>query len=312
MHTADHDIFKWLLTMGDHGPPEKCETRMLWLKQYQSLAGRWPLAIDRAIAGGYLSDRMAWAFASGYQAALHRLFPHLPEKTIAAFCVSEKNGNHPRAILTRLEPSGDGFVLNGRKTFVTGAMDADLLFVAASVGRTKAGQNKLKLAAVKTRAGGLTFTPMADLPIIPELPHCALKLENVRVTIDDVCKGDGYPGYVKPFRTIEDIHVCAAVTGYIFRLGMQYNWPETDLQQILSLALMLRSLSLKDPLSPHVHIILGGVLSHLDPLLSRISGLMENSDPDAFFMWQRDKPVFNIAAKARQQRLSAAWAMFTT
>ena len=42
----------------------------------------------QAIAGGFAADRVGWAFASGYQAALRALVTDLPHDTLTAFCVS--------------------------------------------------------------------------------------------------------------------------------------------------------------------------------------------------------------------------------
>lgn len=308
MDESRPDILKWLLMHARDPHLETWKTKEDWLRHYHTLSGQWPSTIERAVVGGVLSDRMAWAFASGYQAALQCMFPDVPDGKTAAFCVSEKDGNHPKAILTRLEPSEGGFVLNGQKAFVTGALDADLLFVAASVREKKEGKNPLKMVRVKNGADGLVATPMPPLPFIPELPHCTLLFENAWVSAKDVCPGDGYLDYVKPFRTLEDIHVCAAVSGFAFRMGIACNWPRHDLEQVLSLVLMVCTLPIKDPLSPALHIVLGGVFSHLERLVARIPALITNADNKTRKMWERDAPVLKIAAKARKQRLSTAWA----
>ncbi len=95
-----------------------------WWSMYQDLTGS---SGERARAGGRASDRLGFAFASGYQAAAERMFG-AGRKT--ALCATEAGGNHPRRIQTTLL---DGRV-TGEKTFVTLGTHADRLAVVARVG----------------------------------------------------------------------------------------------------------------------------------------------------------------------------------
>ena len=63
-----------------------------------------PRRAEQALLGGFDADRVGWAFASGYQAALRALLPELPADAVAAFCVTEESGNRPRDIHTRITP----------------------------------------------------------------------------------------------------------------------------------------------------------------------------------------------------------------
>lgn len=76
-------------------------------------------------------DRLGLAFAAGYSAALEHL---IPDVTLpCALCVTEADGNHPRAIKASLKASnaGPGYTLDGAKTFVTFGNIAKTLIVAA-------------------------------------------------------------------------------------------------------------------------------------------------------------------------------------
>jgi hypothetical protein len=44
--------------------------------RWQAEIDRWPSPADRAAAGGFFADRLGFAFATGYQAALSALCPH--------------------------------------------------------------------------------------------------------------------------------------------------------------------------------------------------------------------------------------------
>ena len=151
--------------------------------------------VEDAVSGGAAADRLGVAFAAGYAAALRALVPDLPRGERAALCATEEGGGHPRAILARF----DGATVTGRKTFVTGGLDAVRLLVVA-----RDGGDVLRLVSVSARGPGVVFVPLPPTPFAPEVGHAALQLEGAPA---ELLPGDGYTDYLKPFRTIEDLHV---------------------------------------------------------------------------------------------------------
>jgi acyl-CoA dehydrogenase len=109
--------------------PAVASTAADWFAATAAARTAFPTTIERALVGGALADRVAFAFAAGYTEALRYLVPSLDG--IAALCASEADGNHPRAIKTRL----DGTRLTGHKRWSTGASDSDH---ACSVGGPRA------------------------------------------------------------------------------------------------------------------------------------------------------------------------------
>src|SRR3954471_19636201 len=104
-------------------------------ERHRAVAGEAEGTLDGALLGGFAADRLGYAFASGYQAALRALVPDLPEDCVASLCVTERGGGHPRAIETRLDPiAGGGYRLTGRKRWATLSSEAGVLLVAASAG----------------------------------------------------------------------------------------------------------------------------------------------------------------------------------
>ena len=75
-----------------------CESVAEWWPRHRAIAAEHPDPIHQAIVGGFVADRVGWAFASGYQAALRALFPDAPADRICALCVTEADGNSPKAI----------------------------------------------------------------------------------------------------------------------------------------------------------------------------------------------------------------------
>lgn len=264
--------------------------------------------IDRAVAGGFLADRVGFAFAAGYEAALKRLVPGLPEGRIVSLCITEQEGGHPRAIKARLAegPSG-ALALTGRKSFITAALEAELLMVAASTGTDDDGRNVIKMVLLERNRPGVTVTPMADLPFVPEISHGVVSFAETPVDGRDILPGDGYTDYIKPFRTIEDVHVVGAILGYLMRVALLFSWPKETCQELLALIATAAALAAQQPLNPAAHLALAGFTDCVDRLFVAIEPLWERADAETRDRWTRDRYLLGVARKARQARLSAAW-----
>ena len=310
-------IIEWLLSQTGHGKDDSYPSFSLWKPVYFTTIASWTDPIDGAIAGGFVADRIAYAFTAGYQASLRRLLPSLSSHTIAALCVSEEGGGHPRKIKTTLrridqkDNRSPIWEINGRKQFITNADEAGRLLIAASAGETPDGKNQIQMIEIERDAPGITVIPMKELPFVPEISHGILLLEGVRAREENLLSGDGYLNFIKPFRTIEDIHVSAAIIGYLFRIAGQYGWPQAIQEKCLSLFSGFRSLSAEDPGNPAVHIALGGILDQMAQLVTDIEPNWTSVDAFTRTSWVRDRKLLDIAREARSLRLKAAWSYFT-
>jgi acyl-CoA dehydrogenase len=280
-----------------------------WTVVWKSLVSLWETPVDRALAGGYTADRPAWAFAAGYQAALQRLVPAMDPARIAAICITEEGGPHPARIQCRLTAVPDTksrWRLDGTKKFVSGATGAEILFVAATTGKTANGRNALRMATVPADRNGVTVTTLSSLGVIPEMPHGRVCLDAVALTDAALWPGDGYTNAIKPFRTIEDLHVTGAFLAWIFAVGRRSGWPAWVSETLLSLMVTIRTLAMASPLEPHVHLVLGGLLAQVRDFLQKIDPLWQEVDARDCERWRRDRKVLAIAETARQHRLEAA------
>jgi len=309
-------IIDWLLTKGSQTVPEAMKLFHLWRQSFYRETVDWSDPVDRAVIGGFITDCVAYAFAAGYCSALQSLVPELPTDKITSFCVTEAGGAHPRAIKTTLSPVKDdekgeqAYTLNGEKKYITCADEADLILVAASEGIFEDGKNMIRMVKVDSHAPGVTITPMENIHLVPEISHGTVAFNNVAVKSDDLLSGDGYLNYIKPFRTIEDLHVNAGILGYLFRIACQYDWDQAVRQTILSRIVMTRALALSDPNSPAVHILTGDLLNQTETLFQQLAPYWENVDKDARDAWNRDKALMSIAQNARTRRLETAWAFY--
>lgn len=309
-------IIDRLLTKGAQPVPEAAKQFNVWRQDFYRQTSDWPDPVDRAVIGGFITDCIAYAFVAGYFSALQSLVPDLPPDRVISFCVTEAGGAHPGAIKTRLSPasSDEGknqtYSLTGEKKYITCANEAELILVAASEGTFEDGRNKIRMVKVDSKAPGITITLMKDIGLVPEISHGMVSLNNVAVQQADLLAGDGYLNYIKPFRTIEDLHVTAAILGYLFRVACQYEWDREIKQDILSRIVTIRTLALSNPDAPELHIITGDVLNGTASLFKRLDPYWETVDKAARDAWNRDKTLMNIAQKARTKRLETAWAFY--
>ncbi len=309
-------IIDWLLSSGRSAAPETYSAFEDFWQAFSKESGSWEPPVDRAIAGGAVADCMAYAFAAGYCAALQRLVPALPVNTPACFCITEEQGAHPRAIKTRLAPveinskRGKAFTVNGRKKYVTCAGEAGLFLVAASEGTTDDGRNRIRVVQIDAKTPGIRIVPVKGLNLVPEISHGELIFTDVAVFEADLLPGDGYTAYIKPFRTVEDLHVSAAILGYLFKSACKYDWGRELLENILGCIASVRNLACCSPDSPEVHIVIHDALKRIRDLSARLDPCWEEAGRKAKEAWDRDKALMNIADKARALRLQAAWKFY--
>ena len=281
-----------------------------------TLAGAWEAYQDERNTGSspFLAavqvssrvDRLGFAFAVGYPAALQQMVEGvvLP----SALCVTEAGGNSPRSIESTLEEEGDGYELRGVKTFVTFGNLAKTLIVVAKVGQKSDGRPDLAAVRIPSSREGVILKELSETPFAPEVPHTRVRFDGVQVRADERLPGDGYLEYVKPFRTIEDIHVVAAALAYLLGLSRRSEGSATLVAELAADLAALDRLREGRPLDPRVHIALHGVHRRLtrfarDPDFIEV---LESAAPDERARWERDQALLRVASKARDARFERA------
>lgn len=288
--------------------PPATDDLAAWRAATTAARSAFAAPVDRALAGGAHADRLGFAFAGGYAEALRALVPTATD--VMALCATEDAGAHPRAIKTTLT---DGELV-GKKKWATGAASAAALLVVASIGTTADGKNQLRVVRVPTSAPGLRLRASAA-PFVPEITHAEVELDHVRVTDADILPGDGYDDYLKPFRTVEDAHVHAALAGYLIGVARRHAWLDL-VERLLAVALATREVALADPKSPATHVALAGVLAlaarEVAEIETRWAAAAASGAPDAeHTRWMRDRPLLQVAAAARQARRERAWQLLS-
>src|SRR5690606_7432797 len=120
------------------------------------------------------------------------------------------------------------------------------------------GKNRLCAVRVPTTAPGVRITA-STAPFVPEIPHAEVTLDRVTISAEQLLPGDGYDDYLKPFRTIEDVHVHAALLGYLIGVARRIGAPRELVERLLANALAVRAVARADARSPATHVALAGV-----------------------------------------------------
>jgi hypothetical protein len=300
------DLLRFLLR---ERPPvvAAVDTASFWAST-RDVRARFSLPFDRAAAGGRVADRLGYAFASGYEAALHALVPSIPEDAIAGFSVTEEGGAHPRAVNARLTSEGGSLRLTGKKRWGTMAPLADSIVVVAKASDGADGRPVLRAVRVPKDARGVTVTEMPQTAFVPEVPHAEIVFDDVRLDEAAVLPGDGYSDYVKPFRTVEDLHVNAAVLGYLLSVALRNGWSDTLISRATALLAGGRALAPLDPRRAETHVALAGFLEQARALAEEAEGSWALVDDSERERWYRDRVLTQVASKARQQRRERAFA----
>lgn len=297
------EVLRALMTESPH-PAATADVDAWWHLHLDAPRGRAP--IDHALRAAFRMDRLAWVFASGYQAALAALVPEVADLRVA-LCATEEGGNHPRAIETRLEPEGDGFRLTGSKVWTTLGTRAQSLLVVATEGMGDDGRPRLRVARVPADRAGVRVEDGPEARFVPEITHARTELEGVRVEAEELLPGDGWTDVVKPFRTVEDAHVHGAVLAYLLQVGRRSRWPEGLLARALAAIVTARTIALAPPSSEATHVALGGLLATTHALIEEAAPGWASVEPAVRARFERDAPLLGVAGKARARRLEVAF-----
>lgn len=292
---------------------------------YKDLAHWWKAlalcpftgSVERALWSGFHADRLGYAFVGGYTAALARLVEvagklDRPLPARLSLCATEKDGAHPRTIRSTLDRRGGALVLNGEKTFATLASEAEELLVVASRGASADGKNRLRVVRVNAKAKGVTIKPRPETPFTPEIPHAVVTFTDVVVENDQMLAGDGYDAWLKPFRTIEDIHVMASMLGYLSGAARAHGFARDVSCECVSLGLALVDVAAREPEKPLTHVVLNGIIASARRLVGALGDEWTKAPADERERWQRDMALLLVAENARGKRTDAALATYAT
>jgi acyl-CoA dehydrogenase len=304
--TEPTQLFEALLHL-DPNTPEMPDVDSWWQTHLELTRGTSPAAA--AVLGGFAADRLAYAFASGYMAALDQLLgAEVPRRR--SLCATEARGAQPSQLECRLDlDDAGGGRLSGEKSFATMGHLADELLIVATTGRDEQGRNQLRVARIPADREGILYGEPVSPTFVPELPHAPVSLRDVRVEPDELLPGDGYLTVLKPFRTIEDAHVFLAVLGYLTKLARQVGCPPELVERgSMLISALLPVAASPRPLSGAVHRVLGGCIAASRWHITALEGSPAWAElPETTrSRWLRDRRLLEVAGTVRNRRLEVA------
>jgi alkylation response protein AidB-like acyl-CoA dehydrogenase len=132
-----------------------------------------------------------------------RALPGLAARQVGAYALSEAaSGSDAFALQTRAREDGDGFVLDGRKLWITNANEADWFIIFATV-NPGAGYRGITAFLDDRGTPGFTIGHKEDKLGIRASSTCELLLEGCRVDRDHVL-GDVGKGYKVAIETLNE------------------------------------------------------------------------------------------------------------
>lgn len=268
------------------------------------------------VLGGFVADRPAWAMVAGHQGAVRRLawecggLDLMPDGGIVAFCASEEGGAHPRAIQSSLSALPDGgYRLDGRKQWATLAPSASELLIVASEGR-EGDRNRLRALCVPSKREGIGVAPMdlgGRVTANPEVRHAVVDLAGVSIAEAEMLNGDGYADVVKPFRTVEDLYIGAAMTAHNLALARRSGWPDAAVEDLLLLLVTAGALAFGPLDEPAAHLGVAALARATARVREEHAGYWKLVDDDAAAAWRRATSAAGVAARAKELRRRGAW-----
>jgi len=128
-------------------------------------------------------------------------------------------GTRPKEMVTRARKEGNGFILNGEKTYLTNGPLARFFLVFAVTGE-EGGRRAFTAFLVPEDAKGICRTGSFFFPFLKPCPHGGVRLENCFLGRDAVFgeENRAWETLSIPFRTWEDVFIAGLVSGGIGRL----------------------------------------------------------------------------------------------
>src|SRR5829696_752388 len=139
----------------------------------------------------------------GNKEVKQRFLPRLAADTVGAYALSEAgSGSDAFALTTRAKEDGDGFVISGRKLWITNGNEADVFLVFATL-NPEAGYRGITAFIVERGTPGFTVGKKEDKLGIRASSTCELILEDCRVAKANVL-GEIGKGYKTAIETLNE------------------------------------------------------------------------------------------------------------
>ncbi|MBM4362776.1 MAG: acyl-CoA dehydrogenase family protein, partial [Deltaproteobacteria bacterium] len=210
-------------------------------------------------------------------------------------------------VASTYELDGERLVLRGRKRWASLSPIADVIVLIVRDPASPPERPRLRAVLLPRDTAGLAVETMPPPPFIPEIPHAELGLDGVSVEASALLPGDAYEARVKPFRSLEDLHVTAATLGHLIGVGRRTGGAEPLVERLVALAAAAPGIGELGPSLPEAHLVLGGWLSAVRELAPALDSLFARADAGERERWERDRVLLEAAGRVRARRTERAW-----
>lgn len=299
-------LIAWLRDAAAHPHPAP-QTLAVWRTNFRVQDDTFVTAIF----AGIHADQLAFCFAGGYQAALRRLLPSLPATAFAALLLSEGKRQRPEDLTTALTPlESGGWRLDGEKSWVAGGAAADSLLVIARHGVASDGRVQAVLVVLPSTLAGVVHSAGRETGLLNAIPHGRVRFEGVIVEAGMLAPGDGWRDYARPFRTIEDIHVTAAIAAYLAVAALRASLPPSLVAALIACIVRFADCAARAPTDAVTHLLLAGAEREMQQIAVEINQLIVGHDDPFAHDWRVNHLLMMLASTARAARLQKAMAVF--
>ena len=146
----------------------------------------------------------------GTEEQKRKWLPSIADGTLTmAFAITEPDaGSNSHNITTTARRDGDGWVLKGRKIYISGVDEAGAVLVVARMEDARTGRLKPALFVVPTDADGFEYQPI-DMEIVSPEKQFTVFIDDVRLPADALV-GDEDAGLVQLFAGLNPERIMAA------------------------------------------------------------------------------------------------------
>ncbi|MCR3869013.1 acyl-CoA dehydrogenase, partial [Pseudomonas aeruginosa] len=152
-------------------------------------------------------------------------------------------------------------------------------------------------------APGARLEALPALPLMPDVPHSRLLLDGAHC---ERLPGDGWDDYVRPFRLLEDVHVLAALVGWLYGVGHECGWPSPLLLRLAGILGGCAEVARHPVACVGTQAVLAGLFEQFAALEGQLDAAFAANASTWEALWQRDRGLLAIANGARKVRLEKA------
>ena len=244
--------------------------------------------LQAAFVGGLHAATPGMAFLFGYQAAVRQLDANCPADKLAALVVSEKGVKSPKDFKTHLQREPAGYLVSGEKSHAMLVPEhLDIMYLVAKEDDNLVGVRLDDIAErMHEPESGLSVKAPVQSPFVRDIPHASIILN--KVAVDELMVADGHKSWNKPFRYWEDMHVAAAMLGWMYR----WSGKKAELND------QFQQLQYAFTQSPEYYQLASFDL--LDTVLNSLDKAAEQLSSENDSLWQQDRLLMLMGANIRK------------